>query len=200
MPKAGYLTPSSFADLMTCGRKKEEFGKNALAVVEQLALDLIGVERIEPDNSPASCEWGKEQEWLARQTYEMRTLRSVETAEFTVSKEYPFIGGICDGLVGDRGGIEIKSPYSSREHLANLMYGKQIDHYKYQIQGYMHIYERDWFDFVSFDPRFPYPVDLYIKKIYRDDGLIKAITDRCKLAYQMALEQVETIKRGLQSA
>jgi len=195
MPNKGFLTPSSFAALMSNGRGSVEMGKTALAVVDQLVLDMIGAERAEQDDSaaPVSCAWGKENEWLAIQQYIDLTLSDVRIDTFTVSQSHPYIGGTMDGKVGQRGGIEVKCPYSQLEHLANLEYGKQIKQYMCQMQGYMFINELDWVDFVSFSPLFPEDIQLFIKRVQRDNELIEQIVKRCEVAHQMALDKVKRL-------
>ena len=195
MPNKGFLTPSSFAALMSNGRGSDEMGKTALAVVDQLVLDMIGAERAEQDDSaaPVSCAWGKENEWLAIQQYIDLTLSDVRIDTFTVSRSHPYIGGTMDGKVGRTGGIEVKCPYSQLEHLANLEYGKQIKQYMHQMQGYMFINELDWVDFVSFSPLFPEVIQLFIKRVQRDNELIEQIVKRCEVAYQMALDKVKRL-------
>ena len=192
MPREGYLTPSSFADLMTNDRSGTGLGKSAIAVVNRLVMDLIGTERPE-EISPISCAWGKENEWLAIEEYKERYMCDVAEAVFTVSTTHPYIGGIMDGLVGSHGGIEVKCPYNSSEHLANLIEGKQIKQYIYQMQGYMFIYDLDWIDFVSFDPRYQDAYALYVQRIPRDDDLITQIVTRCEVAYALAQDKVKML-------
>lgn len=196
MPKSGYLTPSTFGDLMTSNRSGTGFGKTAQKVIERLALDLIGVERLEMD-SPASCQWGLDNEWLAIQEYEERTFRKVICpVKFTVSKTHPYVGGTMDGLVGDNGGIEVKSPYDSINHLLNLREAYQLhNEYWYQVQGYFWIYELSWIDFISFDPRFPKPMDLNITRVERDEDTIEKLKARCEQAYSEAIQLVDVIRR-----
>lgn len=101
-----------------------------------------------------------------------------------------------DGLVGASGGIEVKSPYNSTEHLHNLQTGRQLHKlYWYQVQGYFWIYELDWIDFVSYDPRFPEADQLYIERAYPDHKVIDALKQRCEAAYEMAVEKVEKLMR-----
>lgn len=198
MPRPGFLTPSSFADLMSNGRGKDTMGKQAFKVIDKLVLDMLGVAQEDTGGTPASCQWGLEHEWAAIQEYEARTFRSVATpVEFRISPTHPYVGGTMDGLVGKKGGIEVKSPYSSAEHLYNLQGAKQLySQYMYQVQGYFWIFELEWIDFISYDPRFPEPNDLYIHRVEPDVGIIEALKARCKLAYGMAMDTVLRLRRG----
>lgn len=193
MPRPGYLTPSTFYDLMSNGRGTDEMGQTALKVVERLAMDMIGVDRPE-DVEARPLAWGVENEWEAVELYQERKICTVKSPDFKVSPSLDYVGGTCDGLVGKSGGIEVKCPYNSSEHLANMMYGKQIKQYLFQIQGYIHIYELDWMDFVSFDPRYPDDFKLAVYRVERDDDTINLLLDRCKLAYVRAQEIVHNLR------
>ena len=193
MPKAGYLTPSTFKALMQNG-KGTPFGGTAMAIVHQFALDLAGVERPEETYSGQACEWGHEHEDDARAQYELVTFSSVTLAEFRAAPDLPYVGGTADGLVGAKGGVEIKCPFSSIIH-ANPATNLK-DNYQWQVQGYLWIYEREWWDFVSYDPRFPEEMQLKIINVERDEIAIAKLKSRCLEAHRMAVEIAEQIKTG----
>lgn len=197
MPNPGYLTPSTFSDLMSKGRGGEEFGKTAQKVIDRLTLDMLGVERPE-ESIPISCQWGLDHEWEAIQEYENRTFRKVlSPVEFRISKSHTYVGGTMDGLVGVKGGIEVKSPFDSMNHLYNLQSAFQLYHdYWYQVQGYFWIFELEWIDFVSYDPRFSEPSNLLIYRVEPDEKVIIALKERCELAYGMALEKSKSLSGG----
>lgn len=192
MPNPGFLTPSTFSDLMSNGRGSSEMGKTALKVVDRLVLDMLGVDRPE-ESTPATCQWGIDHEWEAIQAYQERTFREVHhPVDFRVSPTHDYVGGIMDGLVGKVGGIEVKCPFSSPEHLDNLREAKQFKTiYKYQLQGYFWIYQLDWIDCVSYDPRFPESSRMAIWREYPNEQMIGDLKARCELAYSMAVEQVK---------
>lgn len=191
MPKPGYLTPSTFADLMSRGKGKEEWGKTALKVVDNLALDLMQVERRDRDAPPpVSCQHGIEHEAEAIRAYEAQEFAEVRPAEFRVSTTHDYVGGTMDGLVGTHGGIEVKCPYNPLEHLANMESAKQFKSiYRYQLQGYFWIYELEWIDCISYDPSFPEEQRLYVCREYPNEEVIAALKARCEEAYRMAAEK-----------
>ena len=191
MPKAGYLTPSTFKALMTNG-KGIPFGGTAMAIVHQLALDLAGEDRPEEAYSGAACEWGQEQEANARAEYERIKFVSVMPAEFQVSPDLPFVGGTADGLVGAQGGVEIKCPYNSIIHAHpedNLK-----ESYLWQLHGYIWIYNRQWWDFMSYDPRFPEDMQSKIIRVERDEAPIAKMKSRCLEAHRMAVEIAQRLR------
>lgn len=194
MPRPGYLTPSTFSDLMSNGRGSDQMGKTALKIVDNLIMDLLGVIR-EEEPTPKTCQWGIDHEWEAIQKYQEETFREVQCpVDFKESATHSYVGGTMDGLIGKNGGIEIKCPFSSNEHLNNLKNAKQFKTiYKYQLQGYFWIFELEWIDCVSYDPRFPEPNNLTIHRVYPDLDIIEALKTRCELAYEMAFNTVNSI-------
>lgn len=196
MPKQGYITASSFKDLMAKGKGKDSIGQGAYTIVDELVLDMIGVEKGELNASvPYSCQWGIDHEWSAIETYQEETFREVlHPVEFRVAQSNPYVGGTMDGLVGSKGGVEIKSPFNPLNHFQNLQDGKQLHTlYWYQVQGYLWIYELDWIDFVSYDPRFPKDKQLYIERVTPDNETIQKLKERCEWAYNLATEKIRSI-------
>lgn len=192
MPRPKFLTPSSFGKLMTNGRTKDKlFGDTAMSVIYQLALDLLEVEQPEEEYIPDACLWGIENEYLAKRAYELKNMVTVRTADFKVSPTLDYVGGTMDGLVGSRGGIEVKCPFNSVNHLD---IHKQYSGYEHQITGYMWVYELEWIDFVSFDPRFPAPLQLRSFRIERNESAIAILEQRCREAHAMALQYVEQLQ------
>lgn len=194
MPRPGYLTASTFPDLMTGGRKGELFGKTAMRHIERLALDMIGFTRDE-DFTSGPTDWGKEHEESARFLYALHTMRDVKKAPFRAAKDLPYVGGTMDGKIGKVGGIEIKCPKDSSKHAFHA--AEHYEEYKYQVQGYIWAYDLEWCDFVSYDPRAPIrPVNmqLRIQRIEPDAGIIDALKERCTAAHAEALKLVETLK------
>ena len=184
MPRKGFLTPSTFDDLMSNGRGKDAGpGKTAMAVVERLALDFLNVDMTDVGFTAESCEWGNENEWLGINTYHDRTLAEVIRPEFIVCPDLPYVGGTPDGLIGDSGGIEVKCPFNPINHLKYL---DNMGNYTNQIHGYIWIAGLDWMDFCSFDPRYPDPINLQVKRVYRDECAIADIKKRCEWAYEEA--------------
>jgi len=60
----------------------------------------------------------------------------------------------------------------------------------------MWIYERDWCDFISFDPRFPDDLQLYTKRINREDSVISQIDQRAKEMEDYISNLVEKARPG----
>ncbi len=89
------------------------------------------------------------------------------------------MGGSPDGLIGDDGGWESKSPWNSANHLTTWLQGMPEEHIP-QVQGLMWITGREWWDFQSFDPRLPDPLKVYIQRVPRDEKYIAALEAEVK--------------------
>lgn len=182
MPKQGYITPSRFKDVMTEGRGKSDlWGLTALTYARQIVMDVLGVQREEI--TAKSLEWGNTFEYEGRAYYEASRFVSVpELTEPIFHPDVEYVCGIPDGLVGDDGIIEIKCPFNPDNHLLNIKEPLQANkEYKWQIQGYLWITERDWCDFVSYHPNFPDHIKCAIHRIDRDQNAIDELAARCEL-------------------
>lgn len=120
--------------------------------------------------SPA-MQWGTEYEGYARAAYEVSQGVEVDKVGFVLHPKWDRSGASPDGLVGEDGLIEIKCP-STTTHIDYLLADEVPDDYKAQMSWQMLCTERLWCDFVSFDPRLPDPLQLFVKRYPRDEGFI----------------------------
>lgn len=144
--RAGKATASRYGDVLNRGQGRRRY------LLELLAERLTG--RPAPSFSNPAMAWGTETEPQARAAYEIATGYEVIETGFVVNDAYPGCGISPDGLIGDTGLLEIKCP-NTTTHLDYVLRGKLPAKYVAQVQGQLLITERDWCDFVSFDPRLP---------------------------------------------
>jgi putative phage-type endonuclease len=121
--------------------------------------------------SNAAMQHGTETEPLARMAYEVATGRFVTEVDMVPHPRIEMSGASPDGLVGDDGLIEIKCP-NTATHIDTLLTQKAPSKYVPQMMWQMACTGRQWCDFVSFDPRMPANMQLFIKRVDRDDALI----------------------------
>jgi predicted phage-related endonuclease len=76
-------------------------------------------------------------------------------------------GASPDGLVGLFGLVEIKCP-NTATHIQTLLDQKVPEKYNTQMQWQMACTQRQWCDFVSFDPRMAEGLQLFIKRVELD--------------------------------
>ena len=119
----------------------------------------------------AAMQWGTEQEPRARELYEFVTDATVEQIGFVHHPAIAMSGASPDGLVGDAGLIEIKCPQSAT-HIETLLSGSVAGKYAIQMQWQMACTGAAWCDFVSFDPRLPAEMQLFVKRVERDAEVV----------------------------
>jgi len=119
----------------------------------------------------AAMKWGTEAEPLARAAYEAETGLLVAEVGMVPHPTIAMTGASPDGLVGTDGLLEIKCP-ETKSHIATILSGSVPSQYLPQMQWQMACTGRAWVDFVSFDPRMPSDMQLYIKRIPRNEELI----------------------------
>lgn len=128
----------------------------------------------------ASMQWGIDTEDQAIRTYEFIVGAEVTPSPFVDHPRIAMSGASPDGLVGNDGLIEVKCP-DTKTHIETLLAPKIPDKYIKQTQWQMSCTDRQWCDWVSFDPRLPVDLQLYRQRIERDDSMIKdleqAVTD-----------------------
>ncbi len=121
-----------------------------------------------------AMRWGTEQEPNARAAYEFHCERDVMQVGFVHHPSIPMCGASPDGYVLDDGLVEFKCP-NTATHLDTLLGEPVADKYVKQMQWQMACADRAWCDWVSFDPRLPPAMQLFVKRIERDDKIIQAI-------------------------
>lgn len=115
-------------------------------------------------------ERGNELEDQAREEYELETLQIVQQVGFIEKDKYT--GCSPDGLIGDKGGIEIKCP--NNVNYLRLLDSEKIDtKYLWQIQMNLYITGREWFDFIAYNPNLKH--QLFIKRVYSDQEMIEKL-------------------------
>lgn len=193
--RCGKVTASRFRDVMAKLRNGEP------AKAREDYLWQVVIERItgQPSDNftSAAMLWGIEHEMAARMSYEAKTGAMVEAAGLIPHPSIANVAGSPDGLIGDDGGMEIKCPFNSAVHLRTVLEGMPEEHIP-QVQGIMWITGRAWWDFVSFDPRMPEHLRLYVQRIERDDGACAAIEENVVAFAAEAdklLERVESARK-----
>jgi len=167
--RLGKITASCFAIATAKGRDGGPSSPRA-----ELITDLV-TERItrKPRKSKQtpSMKRGTEIEQEAREYYE--ALNGVEVRQVGFIERDEDIGCSPDGLVGDKGMLEIKCP-DSKTHIRYIREKRLPTAYVKQVQGNLWVAERDWIDFMSFDPRVSQRVS-FIVRVYRDEAVIKEL-------------------------
>lgn len=183
--RMGIATASGLECLLVDGKHSSKLSPGAFSYMHQ----LIG-ERIcgEPDDSfkgNRHTKRGHELEGKGRGLYERQ--KGVQCEQVTIILNHG-CGYSPDSLVAADGLCEIKTKLPKIQVdviLANEVPKEHIA----QCQGGLWIAEREWIDFVSYWPGMP----LFVKRIYRDEVMIKKIGARVKIFYEILEKRLETV-------
>lgn len=129
-------------------------------------------------------ERGNRLEPFAIKAYERITGNKVNSVGFVINDSITEYGGSSpDGLVGEKGLVEVKAPADKKFKifLDDIEKGKfKIDQkYYYQMQHQLLITERDWVDFITYNENFEYPI--IITRVFPD----KLIQEKLKLGMKI---------------
>lgn len=171
--RRGKATASKIADIIATTKSGPSASrKNYLA--QLVAERLTG--NVEESYTNAPMQWGKDKEPEARAAYAFlyADAVSVGEAEFTDHPAINMAGASPDGVVGHDGLLEIKCP-NTATHIDTLLAGKIDAKYITQMQWQMACTGRAWCDFVSYDPRMPQHLAIWVKRVPRDDAMIREL-------------------------
>ena len=169
--RVGRVTASRVADVIA--RTKTGWGASrANYMAELIAERLTGETAASFTN--AAMQWGTEKEPDARAAYEFRADKDVTEIGFVPHPTITMAGASPDGLVGDDGQIEIKCP-NTATHIDTLIDRDIAGKYVTQMQWQMACTGRAWCDFVSYDPRLPESMRVWVQRVPRDDVMIAAL-------------------------
>jgi putative phage-type endonuclease len=175
--RCGRVTASRVADVIA--KTKTGWGASRANYAAQLIVErLTGT--VAESYTNAAMQWGTDTEPQARLVYEMMHDVSVQQVGLI---QHPTIAMSCaspDGLVGEDGLVEIKCP-NSATHIETLLTETVPAKYVTQMQWQMACSDRAWCDFVSFDPRMPGEMQLFVSRVRRDDAVIRDLATQIEV-------------------
>lgn len=190
--RAGKVTASRFKDVISRTAKGLPTADRTKYLWQIVTERLTGQPVQMPDAAP--LRWGRENEDAARTAY-MFTSSAKLTETGFVAHPTLACGASPDGLLSDEsdpdgmfGLIEIKCPWNTQVHLETWLNGMPEDH-QAQIQGQMWLTGREWCDFVSFDPRLPGDLQLYVQRI-KGDSEFQAKLEREIIAFSAEADEI----------
>lgn len=174
--RLGKVTASRMKDVLSKGR-----GTAQSKTAETYMMELL-CERLTGDAKPFfendAMQWGTATEPQARAMYELMSGNTVNEVAFVEHNE--FIGISPDGLIGDDGLLEIKCPATITQVRRALTDNYSKDYYT-QIQCQLWVTERQWCDFLSFDPRLDIDASYLLQRVERDDVFIADMEEKTYL-------------------
>jgi predicted phage-related endonuclease len=138
-------------------------------------------------------EWGTATEPQARIAYELYREVFVDEIGFIDHPTIAMSGASPDGFVGEDGLVEIKCP-ESKTQMETLLNQKVPNKYQPQMQWQMACTGRKWCDFVSFDPRMPENLQIFVQRVERNDVYIKMLEEEVRVFLEEINQKVEILR------
>ena len=181
--RLGKVTASRVADILA----KTKTGPSASRqnyLIELALQRTTGI--IQESYSNSAMEWGTQTEPQARVAYEVKSGNFVDQVPFIDHPNIEWFGCSPDGLVSDRGLVEIKC-MQPKGHWEVIKTKEIPKNYWIQQQAQLSCTNREWNDYVGFNPIFPDKSQLFIKRTYRDEVFITEM----ELEIKKFLDEVE---------
>jgi len=175
--RLGKVTASRVADVIA--KTKTGYSASRDNYMAQLICERLTGQQGESFTN-AAMEWGVANEALAISAYENANNVLVETVGFVNHPTIEMAGASPDGLVSLFGNIECKCPQSNT-HIDTLLADRVPPKYIPQIQWQMRCCERQWTDFISFDPRLPQELQLFVKRVEFDSEYVATLEEEVNL-------------------
>ncbi|MCA4965925.1 lambda exonuclease family protein [Pseudomonas sp. Y24-6] len=183
--RLGIITCSELECLLVNGKGESGFGAGAFTYMNTLIGERITEEAADPFTGNKHTERGHELEGVARGLYESQV--DVSTSQVGIILNHG-IGYSPDSLVGANGLTEIKTKLPKFQVEVILSGEIPKDHIA-QCQGGLWVSEREWIDFVCYWPGMP----LFIKRAYRDEVMIRKLSERVKTFYEILDERMNKV-------
>lgn len=203
--RRGLVTASRFGDVLTEPRTKAEkeaggLGKTAKGyLMELVAATITQQDRV--GGSSAAMERGVDKEADALDRYAQT--RFVEVGKGRgLQLAGTIIGATPDGFVEEDeegpGILEVKCP-EAKTHLENWLTKQLPEDYLEQVHGQLWVSGRSWCDFVSFDDRFPLPMQLVVIRVYPDEEFHATLERKVRAFAYRVEERVHQVRNYLAS-
>jgi len=166
--RIGKVTASRVADIVA--KTKTGYSASRAKYMGELLCERLTGSRGDTYQN-AAMVWGVNTEPQARVAYEAFLGELVEEVGFIPHPTIEMAGASPDGLVGEEGLVEIKCP-TTITHIDTLLSITIPQQYMTQMQWQMACTSRKWCDFVSYDPRLPEHMQMFIHRVERDNKMI----------------------------
>ena len=193
--RRGIVTASTIGQIITAKTIKPAMNDRSRGLFQTLIAERI-TGHVEPVHPNRAMTRGTLLEPEARRIYAEQTGQDVTEVGFArLDTDTYTLGSSPDGLVGETGGIEIKSP-SAKVHVATVLSGAIPDYNRAQVQAFLHVTGREWCDFISYLPGEP----LFIIRDYPDQrwqNTIQSAAEQFEETARNAIARYETATHGL---
>ncbi len=173
--RRGIITASAISRLLTSTGKPANNDTSRAQLLQLLAERITGESEASFYNDDMAR--GHLLEPLARDIYAEHRAPVQECGFVTADFDGTVIGYSPDGLVGEDGLVEIKSP-RQKNHLRSLLSCEVPSEYDPQVQTGLAVTGRRWCDYISYAPGLP----LFIHRCWRDEVVIAQLITAAQAA------------------
>jgi len=189
--RLGKVTASRVADVIAKTKTGPSASRENYAT--QLVLERLTNKQAESYTN-AAMQWGTDTEPMARQAYELKRGLFVNETGFVDHPTIEMSGASPDGLVGTDGLIEVKCP-NSATHMETMLTQKVPAKYIPQMMWQMACPGRNWCDFVSYDPRFPENLQIFIERVTYDPTYVRMLELEITQFLDEVTKKVEILRK-----
>jgi hypothetical protein len=185
--RLGIPTASAFSTILSSNKEAKD-KKTRTEYMRKLAGEVITGEPME-SYSNVHMERGKVQEDEARDLYAFMADCDPQRIGFVRNGDR---GCSPDSLIGDKGGLEIKTALPHIQ-IDRLLRGTLPAEHKAQVQGSLWLCEREFWDFVSYCPKLP----LFVIRVQRDAEYIAQLetsVDQFNVELRQLVAQIQSFK------
>jgi putative phage-type endonuclease len=176
LQRLGNVTASRVADILA----KTKTGASASRQNYLIELALQRVTGAIPQSFTSDAmQWGIDNEAQARVAYEIKTGNFVDQVGFIKHPTIEYFGASPDGIIDSNGLVEIKC-MQPKGHWEVIKTKEIPKNYWIQQQAQLSCTNREWNDYVGFNPIFPDRSQLFIKRTYRDEVFISEMEAEIK--------------------
>lgn len=166
-------------------------GKGLQTYIYELIAGYMAKEELGGYDNPDMLR-GRLLEDEAMFIYSLASEEKIQRVGFVEADKY--VGCSPDGLVGDKGLVEIKCKNNAK-HIRQFHLGlKEVEaKYMWQMQMQMLVCEREWCDFVSYNNSFEPPYNIFKLRVSRHEESIKSIEG----GLEMGADLIKEVLGGL---
>ena len=175
--RVGVITATRMQDITT---STGLWSKSADAMIRVIVDEMVKGAPAPQGFISKAMKHGTTYEPMARSYYAFVNEVEVEQTGLCLHDDLP-VGFSPDGFVGKDGGLEIKCPQGTT-HQTYCDEQKLPTKYKVQVQMALWISEREWWDFLSFEPSYG---EQFCIRVNRDEKLISALEENALRAVEL---------------
>lgn len=188
--RAGKLTGSAAKDMLATIKTGEAAARRDLRY--KLIAERLSGQSQDDGYINAAMQWGIDHEAEAIAAYEASRGVMVQAIGF-VESEAMLAGTSPDGFVGDDGIVSIKCPKTAT-HIGYLRDGREPKEHWAQNTHELWLTRRSWIDFVSYDPRLPEPLRLFVLRVTRTPDELENYESAARLFLSEVAAECEALR------